>query len=421
MSLTPLLYKELRELLSEKTILIGVVLMPLVIFPLIGFTMAPVTMREGDTGARAPVLVVDQDGGKYAALFVETLRKTGLNPQPIQLQNDNLLQLIKNSEAAAAVIIPQGFSTQLEQKNKPTVKLFLKLASSSVAEFERIGDIRDRIYTAVSLMGEALASEEDIAVSFYKSPINLSGEVVYRDQTLPETDAGQLFQQFFASTLLIPIALIIVVTTSGTVAATSIGLEKEAKTLEMLLTYPIARSTILASKLLGSTVVALLGTASLMTGLIFYFSRVTAFAGMSISFSLSPLSLVLLAVVLFFALVTTLGLGVLAGVLAGDVRGSQQLASLIQVPLILLPLLLFLSGGIQSLQQPLATIILIIPFTHLMLATQAILESSYLNILLHIGVMVAWTVAVLGLAAFMFRGERLLTLRVRLGRRRQAV
>lgn len=421
MSLTPLLYKELRELLSEKTILIGVVLMPLVIFPLIGFTMAPVTMREGDTGARAPVLVVDQDGGKYAALFVETLRKTGLNPQPIQLQNDNLLQLIKNSEAAAAVIIPQGFSTQLEQKNKPTVKLFLKLASSSVAEFERIGDIRDRIYTAVSLMGEALASEEDIAVSFYKSPINLSGEVVYRDQTLPETDAGQLFQQFFASTLLIPIALIIVVTTSGTVAATSIGLEKEAKTLEMLLTYPIARSTILASKLLGSTVVALLGTASLMTGLIFYFSRVTAFAGMSISFSLSPLSLVLLAVVLFFALVTTLGLGVLAGVLAGDVRGSQQLASLIQVPLILLPLLLFLSGGIQSLQQPLATIILIIPFTHLMLATQAILESSYLNILLHIGVMVVWTVAVIGLAAFMFRGERLLTLRVRLGRRRQAV
>ena len=421
MSLTPLLSKELRELLSEKTILIGVVLMPLVIFPLIGFTMAPVTMREGDTGARAPVLVVDQDGGKYAALFVEALRKTGLNPQPIQLQNDNLPQLIKNSEAAAAVIIPQGFSTQLEQKNKPTVKLFLKLASSSVAEFERIGDIRDRIYTAVSLMGEALASEEDIAVSFYKSPINLSGEVVYRDQTLPETDAGQLFQQFFASTLLIPIALIIVVTTSGTVAATSIGLEKEAKTLEMLLTYPIARSTILASKLLGSTVVALLGTASLMTGLIFYFSRVTAFAGMSISFSLSPLSLVLLAVVLFFALVTTLGLGVLAGVLAGDVRGSQQLASLIQVPLILLPLLLFLSGGIQSLQQPLATIILIIPFTHLMLATQAILESSYLNILLHIGVMVVWTVAVIGLAAFMFRGERLLTLRVRLGRRRQAV
>lgn len=421
MSLTPLLSKELRELLSEKTILIGVVLMPLVIFPLIGFTMAPVTMREGDIGARAAVLVVDQDGGKYAALFVEALRKTGLNPQPIQLQNDNLLQLIKNSEAAAAVIIPQGFSTQLEQKNKPTVKLFLKLASSSVAEFERIGDIRDRIYTAVSLMGEALASEEDIAVSFYKSPINLSGEVVYRDQTLPETDAGQLFQQFFASTLLIPIALIIVVTTSGTVAATSIGLEREAKTLEMLLTYPIARSTILASKLLGSTVVALLGTASLMTGLIFYFSRVTAFAGMSISFSLSPLSLVLLAVVLFFALVTTLGLGVLAGVLAGDVRGSQQLASLIQVPLILLPLLLFLSGGIQSLQQPLATIILIIPFTHLMLATQAILESSYLNILLHIGVMVVWTVAVIGLAAFMFRGERLLTLRVRLGRRRQAV
>ncbi|MEM2133086.1 MAG: ABC transporter permease [Candidatus Caldarchaeum sp.] len=417
----PLVSKELRELLSEKTILIGVVLMPLVIFPLIGFSMAPVNMREGDAGPGAAVLVVDQDGGKYAALFVEALRKTGFNPQPIQLQNDNLLQLIENSGASAAVIIPQGFSTQLEQKNKPTVKLFLKLASSSIVEFERIGSMRDRFYAAVSLMGEALASEEGVAVSFYKAPIDLSGEVVYRDQIISETDAGQLFQQFFASTLLIPIALTLVVTTSGTIAATSIGLEKEAKTLEMLLTYPIGRSTILASKLLGSTVVALLGTASLMTGLVFYFSRLTAFAGMSITLSLSPLNLVLLMVVLFFALVTTLGLGVLAGVLAGDVRGSQQLAGLIQLPLILLPLLLFLSGGIQSLQQPLATIILIIPFTHLMLAIQAILESSYLNILLHVGVMVAWTVAIIGLAAFLFRGERLLTMRVKLVRRKPVV
>uniref|UniRef100_A0A7J3G4R1 ABC transporter permease n=4 Tax=Caldiarchaeum subterraneum TaxID=311458 RepID=A0A7J3G4R1_CALS0 len=421
MSLMPLVSKELRELLSEKTILIGVVLMPLVIFPLIGFSMAPVNMREGDAGPGAAVLVVDQDGGKYAALFVEALRKTGFNPQPIQLQNDNLLQLIENSGASAAVIIPQGFSTQLEQKNKPTVKLFLKLASSSIVEFERIGSMRDRFYAAVSLMGEALASEEGVAVSFYKAPIDLSGEVVYRDQIISETDAGQLFQQFFASTLLIPIALTLVVTTSGTIAATSIGLEKEAKTLEMLLTYPIGRSTILASKLLGSTVVALLGTASLMTGLVFYFSRLTAFAGMSITLSLSPLNLVLLMVVLFFALVTTLGLGVLAGVLAGDVRGSQQLAGLIQLPLILLPLLLFLSGGIQSLQQPLATIILIIPFTHLMLAIQAILESSYLNILLHVGVMVAWTVAIIGLAAFLFRGERLLTMRVKLVRRKPVV
>ena len=417
----PLVSKELRELLSEKTILIGVVLMPLVIFPLIGFSMAPVNMREGDAGPGAAVLVVDQDGGKYAALFVEALRKTGFNPQPIQLQNDNLLQLIENSGASAAVIIPQGFSTQLEQKNKPTVKLFLKLASSSIVEFERIGSMRDRFYAAVSLMGEALASEEGVAVSFYKAPIDLSGEVVYRDQIISETDAGQLFQQFFASTLLIPIALTLVVTTSGTIAATSIGLEKEAKTLEMLLTYPIGRSSILASKLLGSTVVALLGTASLMTGLVFYFSRLTAFAGMSITLSLSPLNLVLLMVVLFFALVTTLGLGVLAGVLAGDVRGSQQLAGLIQLPLILLPLLLFLSGGIQSLQQPLATIILIIPFTHLMLAIQAILESSYLNILLHVGVMVAWTVAIIGLAAFLFRGERLLTMRVKLVRRKPVV
>ncbi|MEM0477977.1 MAG: ABC transporter permease [Candidatus Caldarchaeum sp.] len=417
----PLVSKELRELLSEKTILIGVVLMPLVIFPLIGFSMAPVNMREGDAGPGAAVLVVDQDGGKYAALFVEALRKTGFNPQPIQLQNDNLLQLIENSGASAAVIIPQGFSTQLEQKNKPTVKLFLKLASSSIVEFERIGSMRDRFYAAVSLMGEALASEEGVAVSFYKAPIDLSGEVVYRDQIISETDAGQLFQQFFASTLLIPIALTLVVTTSGTIAATSIGLEKEAKTLEMLLTYPIGRSTILASKLLGSTVVALLGTASLMTGIVFYFSRLTAFAGMSITLSLSPLNLVLLMVVLFFALVTTLGLGVLAGVLAGDVRGSQQLAGLIQLPLILLPLLLFLSGGIQSLQQPLATIILIIPFTHLMLAIQAILESSYLNILLHVGVMVAWTVVIIGLAAFLFRGERLLTMRVKLVRRKPVV
>ncbi len=421
MSLSPLLMKELRELLSEKTILIGVVLMPLVIFPLLGLAMGPVGESDGGAVSTTSVIVVDQDGGRYASLFLEALKKTGLNPEIVQNVGDDVSELLKNSRALAVVIIPDGFSSQLERKNRPMVSLVLKLGSSSVTEFGKVGDVRDKVLAAASLVGEALASEEGVAVSFYRQPISLSSEVLYREQTLSETEVGQLFQQFFASTIMIPMVLIIVITTSGTVAATSIGLEKEAKTLEMLLTYPISRSTILASKLLGSTVVALLGTASLMAGFIFYFSRIRAFAGIGLSLDLSPLNLILLAMVLFFALVMTLGIGVLAGVLAGDVRGSQQLASLLQIPLILLPLLLFLMGGIHTLQQPFATIILVNPYTHLMLATQAILESSYLNILLHVAVMVAWTVAIIGLAAFLFRGERLLTLRVKLGRRKPVV
>ncbi|MEM4494786.1 MAG: ABC transporter permease, partial [Candidatus Caldarchaeum sp.] len=177
MSLSPLLMKELRELLSEKTILIGVVLMPLVIFPLLGLAMGPVGESDGGAVSTTSVIVVDQDGGRYASLFLEALKKTGLNPEIVQNVGDDVSELLKNSRALAVVIIPDGFSSQLERKNRPMVSLVLKLGSSSVTEFGKVGDVRDKVLAAASLVGEALASEEGVAVSFYRQPISLSSEV----------------------------------------------------------------------------------------------------------------------------------------------------------------------------------------------------------------------------------------------------
>ncbi|MDW7978095.1 MAG: hypothetical protein RMH74_04745, partial [Candidatus Caldarchaeum sp.] len=96
---------------------------------------------------------------------------------------------------------------------------------------------------------------------------------------------------------------------------------------------------------------------------------------------------------------------------------GQQLASLIQIPLILPPFFVLVLADFSSIPQPYSTILLLNPFTHIIIAIQHINEGAYASSIVHICVMVLFTGLVLALASWLFRGERLLTMRIRLGRK----
>ncbi|MEM1942579.1 MAG: ABC transporter permease [Candidatus Caldarchaeum sp.] len=421
MKVWPLLAKEIRELFNEKTILVGVVLMPLVVFPLLGavFTLASET---GDgPQARQPLLFIDMDGGRYAAVLQQALRTAGFNLTVLHGSSFEVVGSMKSHQARAALVVGQGFTQSLIDGNRAVAELYVLITSTSVSEVQRVSSIESLVLKAIEAVGEAIAAESNVPVQLYKKPIDLAGGLIYRDRVITAQEAQTMFQQYISTTLFFPIVLLIVVATSGTVAATSVGLEKEAKTLEMLLTLPISRMSILAAKLMGSTLVALLGTASMMAGLYFYFSRIAPAAGNGVGIQLSPLSFVFLGMVLFVAMTATLGIGILAGVLAGDVRGGQQLASLMQMPLILPPFLALILADISSIPQPFSTLLLLDPYTHIIIALQYVYEEAYMSAFIHVAAMVVFTLGVLMLAAVLFRGERLITMRITLGKRRRPV
>ncbi|MEM0444441.1 MAG: ABC transporter permease [Nitrososphaerota archaeon] len=433
MRVSALIKKELRELLMERTIIIGVILMPLIILPMIGGALS----AAGETFARPTeeirILLIDNDGGKYTAVFRNSLNRLGFTPVLISGSSGDIQELMREHGVLAAVVIVRGFSQSLADGQRASVQLFISMSSASTSEMQRISMLEDRVSAAIALLGEVLASERGLQLSFYNQPAKLEGNLFYRGRVMSFAEAESLIQLYFTTNLLIPLVLVIMIATSGTVAATSIGLEKEAKTLEMLLILPIRRTSILLAKLFSSSVIALIGTASMFAGLLIYLSSLGGFVSMAgasstgasasepmssgLVFPLTSPALALLAVVLFVAMAITLSVGILAGVLAGDVRGGQQLAGLMQMPLLLLPFMLLQFTDIGNLPPTLSTALMLNPFTHMLLAIRTIYEEAYLATILHIGAMTAFMAAILAIAAWLFKGERLLTMRISLKRR----
>ena len=67
---TTILVKELKELMRDPKILIGMIVLPLVIFPVMGLVMGYAVESAQSQAQRATLLVVNNDGGNWSQSFI---------------------------------------------------------------------------------------------------------------------------------------------------------------------------------------------------------------------------------------------------------------------------------------------------------------------------------------------------------------
>jgi ABC-2 type transport system permease protein len=422
LKLLELIRKEIIELFREPSILLGVVLAPLISLPLLGVAISAAGQDTARQTEQAQILLVDLDRGPYSESFKKALTTVGLEPIYEVGDHEDVFLLMKKHNLKIALMLGRDFSQNLSQRATANVNLYVSLQSLSTVELQRLSTIQSRLRSAIETLGESLASEHGLQIAYYKAPVSVKEtRLLFRDTLVSSEELRGLMQRlniYFAVSIL----LFILLSTSGTVAATSVGLEKEAKTLEILLTMPISRITILLSKLLGSIIIAVLGAISMVIGLsTFLPSRMPTTTGVSmLSITVGPLSLAFLAVILINSMLVGFSIGILSGVLAGDVRGGQQLASLIQLPLLLLSFLVLFLSDLDTLPQHVSTALLLNPFTHMLLAVRAAILEEHYRLSLHIGFLALFVLLTLMLAAWLFHGERILTMKIRLGRQRSS-
>lgn len=77
---------------------------------------------------------------------------------------------------------------------------------------------------------------------------------------------------FMSQSIVIPIVGMMLIILAGTSVISSMGLEKENKTLETLLTMPVRRSNIVIGKIVGSALVGMMLAAIYMVGFSRYMS-----------------------------------------------------------------------------------------------------------------------------------------------------
>ncbi|MBS7636478.1 hypothetical protein KEJ37_03940 [Candidatus Bathyarchaeota archaeon] len=109
------LLKELKELVRDPKILLGMIIVPRVMFPVLGGVINYATKSAQERAAKAALIVVDNDGGYWAKNFTNMLRMAGINvfnESNIALSSGNITRLLSKYnvtqilEILAALMIP---------------------------------------------------------------------------------------------------------------------------------------------------------------------------------------------------------------------------------------------------------------------------------------------------------------------------
>jgi ABC-2 type transport system permease protein len=409
--------KELKELVRDPKILIGMLVIPLVLFPVLGLVLGYAAETAQEQAQKATLLVVDNDGGNWSQTFItflSTSMKTVVinNTSPQQVLEQDLLA---QNNSTQFVEVPVGFSANMTAHTSGNLNVTATVNVYGVFQgggiFSDIGS--SGINVLVSGFNRYIAPD---LVRTTQSTI-IKGEI--QAGIDPATLSGLMAMQSFA----LPVTIMIMLTFSMQIAATSVAMEKEEKTLETLLTLPVDRFAILMGKLSSTIIVAGVASVAMMIGYNYLMGSMTMSIPSSVSVDLvklglvpSPFGYLLLGISLFITLLSGLALAVIMSAFAADVRSATAMVGYIY-PLIFIPAMALMYLDINTLPLAIKAVFFAIPYSQPIIASKAVIMNDYSIVVFGIIYVAVFTLVVMYVASRLFATEKILTAKLKLKRR----
>ncbi|MGD2201048.1 MAG: ABC transporter permease [Candidatus Bathyarchaeota archaeon] len=421
-SLRTLFIKEIKELIRDPKILIGVILMPLVIFPIMGTAISISQKSVEKAMITASFAVYNEDPGPqtdtllsyiYGNNTVFPIEATSLREALLEFQQTNATTLLH---------IKEGYSENISKGERGEFKVYANLKSLTIAEAGSADNIRGLLglysYKLSIAKINVLLQEagERGEASVVRNPLNVEYASIIKGNVI-DVAPSQIFSIIMSQSVMLPIMVMVMLMFAIQMAATSIALEKEQKTLETLMTLPVSRLTILSGKLAGSIVVSIAGAISYMVGFSYYMTsafsfspELTSMSTEGVSIGLDPIGSILLGTNIFVTLVSGLALAISLATFTDSVRSAQSLTGFLVVPVII-PTIILMFSDLSMLPRYIQFILLTIPYTHSIIASKAAFLGNYTEVLISIGYIAVFTLVVLYIAAKIFSTERIITAR----------
>ena len=418
-----IIIKEVKELVRDPKILLPMIIIPLIMFPLMGFAIQFSMEAAEESMGEISVAVMDLDGGPVA----ESLRinLTDWNAKIVQLDDPNLTKAfnyVQESNLTGLIVIPSGFSQNITEGGTSELEVYTPFRGGSIIESTSSSAVSALLsFFENNLVDQRIDEKFTESPTTVLNPIDLSEKSIIKGKGV-DINPTVLFGLVISQSTIMPVGIMMLLIFAMQLAATAVASEKEEKTLETLLTLPINRFMILAGKLTGSILVAIVGAIAYLIGFSYYMNSFTGMipTGVGVdlaSIGLAPtlLSYVLLGLSLFMALLSALALAMSLSVFAEDVRGAQALVGPLSI-LLVFPMIFTMFTDITALPFPLSIILLAIPFTHPLLASNVAFTGNYLLAIGGIIYMAIFTVGVLYVAARLFGTEKILTAKLKFRR-----
>jgi ABC-2 type transport system permease protein len=416
-----ILVKELKELIRDPKIIIGMIVLPLIMFPVLGLVLGYAQETAKQEAMNAQLLIVNNDNGNWSQNFISYLslglNVTALNNTTPQQVIDQ--DLLKHYNQTTFLEIPSGFSDNMTIHLNTNPNITATVNSFSIYQggsiFSGIGSSVVGVY--VNSFNRAISPDL----------IRTSTSTVIKNEIEQGVDPSQLSALMISQTIALPITIMILLTYAMQIAATSVAMEKEEKTLETLLTMPVDRFSILMGKLSSTIIVAGVAALAVLFGYNFMLGSITSSVQAGTQINLAKLGLVptplgysLLGISLFVTLLSALALAVIMSAFSEDVRGAQALVGYIY-PLIFIPALALIYIDVNTLPTAIKAIFYAIPYSQPIIASKAVILGDYGTVVFGIVYVAIFTVVIMYIASRLFATEKILTAKLRFGKNKNKI
>ena len=411
-ALTNIIKKELRELLTPSTV-VPIVLMAL-LFGGLGSMMGNITEQAQ---AKPTIGIVAMDDGVLANLSLHVANTTATvayNGTSVP----EALQAVQGSSGIAVLYFPANFTASIMGGHRGGLEVYWIMRGAGLLDSissTTVDALIARIGQEISayLIGTGVSLPADIVLS----PTSRVDTTYFHGMVMEGVSPGTLGNVLSSQSLIVPLIIMMIVIMAGSLVISSMGMEKENKTLETLLTLPVGRSSIVAGKLIASALVGLLMAGIYMIGFSYYMGGLTGSASVNLAafgLVITPLDYVLLGLSVFAALFAALALCMVLGTFAKNYKAAQTLTMPITL-LAMVPMFMTMFWDYNTLPPVGQAIVFAIPFSHPMMAMRSLMFKDYLFVLAGIGYSLAFAVVMILIAVWIFRTDRLLTGRLRKG------
>lgn len=399
--------KEIKELLNFVTLItiISVAFM----YAIIGQSIGKV-VREADK--KVNVGIVNLDENVFGEL-VEHVLEQSANVIYIGKSEKEGLKHLKEKNGIALIVISRDFTEKIFSERQGELEIIWIMKGTGITDLISAGRVQCILEIARREITKKLLEEYDVEnPEFFFNPFTQRSVTILKEKRL-NISPDQVGDVVSSQTTLTSLLIMMLILTAGGSVISSIGLEKENKTLETLLTFPVKRSYIVIGKIVAASIMGFIMAIIYMIGFSFYLEGLTPSSSTSIGVTDIGLKLqlkdyMLFGISLFITLLSGVSLSMMLGLFAEDYKSSQFLSFPI-TGLVIFSMLLTMFKDFDTLPLTWKVIAFLIPFTHPMTALRFLMFDKTQLVIWGIIYVSAITGVIVYIITKIFNSDRLIT------------
>jgi len=401
--------KEFKELFTISTLL------PIVVVALVFGFVGQMVGNVGERIEDKPVIgIADMDGGDFSDIAMSVLIEKA---EVIYDGSDaeEGLKEVREENGVALLVIPENFSQNIYANHPGEIEIYWIMRGAGMLDSISSGVAEGLIQSVNQEISKKLIQQDNLLdPALILASTTRSETTFFKGKEVVGLSPSQLSNMLISQSVVMPVVVMMLIIMAGVAVISSMGLEKENKTLETLLTLPVRRSHIVIGKVVGSALVGMLMAAVYMIGFLYYMRsfQISDINLADFGLTLGVQDYLLVGISLFAALLAGLSLCIVLGTFAKNYRSAQALIFPITA-LAMISSFTIMFKDFDTIPAVLKVLLFAIPFSHPMMAVRALMLDNYLLVIGGIAYAVVFTAIMIAVAVRIFNSDRLLTGSVR--------